>query len=67
MALPKLIKIIVYYPKFQVIFDNFGVIVYNFCFSIIFVANFEIECKGSTKTRFFHTLQALSEVNFVTD
>ena len=32
-----------------------------------FVANFEIECKGSTKTRFFHTLQALSEVNFVTD
>ena len=33
MALPKLFKIIVYYPKFQVIFDNFGVIVYNFCFT----------------------------------
>ena len=34
---------------------------------MIFVADFEIECKGTTKTRFFHTLQALSEVDFVTD
>ena len=27
---------------------------------------FEIDCKGTTKMRFFHTLQALSEVKFVT-
>ena len=32
---------------------------------MIFVADFEIDCKGTTKTRFFHTLHALSEVNFV--
>ena len=31
------------------------------------VFNCVCDCKGITKTRFFHTLQALSEVNFVTD